>query len=195
MELGCVLWETRVGSRPGISNALLREAAPTHLGSGLRALGRSPAVLGLVFWLFLQTGDSASSVQSLAPAQRPSGCPLASLPRAQGALPSGPSAASAAPLPPSWRGGTREASGASRRSEGNQLGESLWIAAGAAGERIAGPQVISRPGHLLVCVGRLLRVPGMRDAGAPDTPLGVAAPSPDRSPLASPLELLGRQCL
>lgn len=71
MELGCVLWETRVGSRPGISNALLREATPTHLGSGLHALGRSPAVLGLVFWLFLQTGDSASSSPWLPPRGRP----------------------------------------------------------------------------------------------------------------------------
>ena len=161
MELGCVLWETRVGSRPGISNALLREAVPTHLGSGLHALGRSSAVRGLVFWLFLQTGDSASSVQSLAPAQRPSGCPLASLPRPRGALPSGSSAASAAPLPPSWRGGTREASGGlqafRRKPSRRELLDRGWGRRGAdrgtSGHFPAGPPLRLRgaaspgPGH------------------------------------------------
>lgn len=82
---------------------------------------------------------------------------LSSLPRPQGALPRG---FSAAPRPASRRGGAGEAPGLPRHSEGNHLGDRPWSAAGAPGSGPRVAQVISRREHLLVCAGRLLPGPG-----------------------------------
>lgn len=106
-------------------------------------------------------------------------------------LPLGLSSAWAAPRPPPWRGGTEILKGlqAFRRKPSRQeLLEHSWGGRGA--DRGAASHFPAGP-HSGLSQAASPDLVGARCWG-PAAPQGVADPTPDRSLLTSPLELLGR---
>lgn len=177
----CVCFHVQALAKP-----CCREQRP-HIGSGLRAFGRRPAGLGLVFWFFLQTVTIHLVCSPWFP---PGGFPVPSslLFSSSPARRAAPGVFSNFRSPsariPARRGrGSPGASQAFRRKPSRlQTLERGW----GPRERTAG-----RAGHFPAGTPPRLSwaaSPGSRlqDAGAPAAPLSVAAPAANRSPLASP---------